>query len=627
MTNDYKMIEKPKVLIIDDDVALCDSLSDIFVLENYLIETAYTAKDGIGKVEQDFYNIVLQDMKLTDSDGITVLEKIKEISPDTEVIMFTAYAVTESVIKAMDRGAFSYLPKPFEMADLRATLKKAYERQALLLENRKLFNQVLEGKNEWEVTFDSIEDPISIHDVDSNITRCNKALAAKLKVKPEDIIGLACNKVFRGSNEPLAACAILRCIETLKPTKEEAECLGGYFLLTCFPRFDKSGELNGIIHIARDITEQKQMEKALMRRMNIASLGAEIGVALTSIDTLQHMLNNCALSFFKNYNVAFVRIWTLNDKENMLELQASAGMYTHIDGTHSRVPVGSLKIGKIAEQCEPHITNNVMNDSWVSDKDWARRESMVAFVGLPLIVDNQLLGVLAMFSREQLTEGTVESLMYIAKEIALGIKRKIGEKIIEQHVDKLRTALDGTIVALSLTVEQRDPYTAGHQRRVSQLACAIADEMGLSHEQIEGVKMAGIVHDIGKMHIPAEILSRPGKLTADEFNIVRSHAQVGYDILKGIEFPWPVADIVHQHHEKMDGSGYPMGLSNGDILMEARILCVADVVEAMASHRPYRPSLGMDTALEEISKKKRSHFDERVVLACLKIIKEGFVFE
>jgi len=179
-----------------------------------------------------------------------------------------------------------------------------------------------------------------------------------------------------------------------------------------------------------------------------------------------------------------------------------------------------------------------------------------------------------------------------------------------------------------LTVEQRDPYTAGHQQRVSQLGCAIAEEMGMTMIQVEGVRTAGVVHDLGKMHIPIEILSRPGKLTKEEYNIVRSHAQVGYDILKEIEFPWPIANIVHQHHEKMDGSGYPMGLSNGDILMEARILCVADVVEAMASHRPYRPALGMDMALEEISKGKGIHFDANVVDACLTVIKEKeFVFE
>jgi putative nucleotidyltransferase with HDIG domain len=188
--------------------------------------------------------------------------------------------------------------------------------------------------------------------------------------------------------------------------------------------------------------------------------------------------------------------------------------------------------------------------------------------------------------------------------------------------------MNGIINALALTVEQRDPYTAGHQQRVSKLACAIAGEMGIPADQIEGIRMAGIVHDIGKMHIPVEILSRPGKLTKDEFNIVRSHAQVGYDILKGIDFPWPIAGIVHQHHELIDGSGYPMGPHNGDILLEARILCVADVVEATSSHRPYRPALGMDAALEGICKSKGICYDSDVVDACLKVIKEkGFEFD
>ena len=176
------------------------------------------------------------------------LEKIKEISPNTEIIMFTAYAATESVIDAIDKGAFSYLPKPFEMTDLRVTLEKACERQTLLFENRKLFDQVLEGKQDWENTFDSIKDLISIHDVDSNITRCNKALADKLNAKPEDIVGGKCFKIFHGRNEPLPGCAILRCIETLKKTEEETECMGGVFLMSYFPRFDKSGNFIGIVH-------------------------------------------------------------------------------------------------------------------------------------------------------------------------------------------------------------------------------------------------------------------------------------------------------------------------------------------------------------------------------------------
>jgi len=207
-------------------------------------------------------------------------------------------------------------------------------------------------------------------------------------------------------------------------------------------------------------------------------------------------------------------------------------------------------------------------------------------------------------------------------------ERKQSEQVIKQGIEKLKMVVDGVIKALTLTVEYRDPYTAGHQQRVSNLACAIAIEIGLPREQVEGIRIAGMLHDMGKIHIPIEFLSRPGKLTKDQFNIVKGHAQVSYDILKGIEFPWPVANIVHQHHEKIDGSGYPLGLSGGNILKEAKILCVADVVEAMASHRPYRPALGIEKALEEISTHKGVLYDSDVVDACLKVIKEKlFVLE
>jgi len=207
--------------------------------------------------------------------------------------------------------------------------------------------------------------------------------------------------------------------------------------------------------------------------------------------------------------------------------------------------------------------------------------------------------------------------------------RKNLETLVLERTDKLKKtmndlekAIDGIIEAMGLTVEIRDPYTAGHQKRVAEIAHAIAIEMGFSKQQIEGLRMAGVIHDIGKMAVPAEILSKPGKITEHEFGIIKSHSEVGYNILKKIDFPWPIAQIVYQHHERMDGSGYPQGLSGKDILLEARIMAVADVVEAMASHRPYRPALGIDMALEEIEKNKDGVYDPEVVDACLRIFKE-----
>jgi PAS domain S-box-containing protein/putative nucleotidyltransferase with HDIG domain len=206
--------------------------------------------------------------------------------------------------------------------------------------------------------------------------------------------------------------------------------------------------------------------------------------------------------------------------------------------------------------------------------------------------------------------------------------RKKSEVEIRESWVRLQKALAGTVQAMGLTIEMRDPYTAGHQRRVSKLSCVIAEDMGFEAPRVEGVRMAGDIHDIGKIYVPAEILSKPGQLSQIEFSIIRTHSQVGYDILKNIEFPWPIARIIYQHHERLDGSGYPNNLRGEEILLEARIIAVADVVEAMSSHRPYRPSHGVEKALEEIERNRGVLYDAAVVDACLRRFKEkGFSFE
>ncbi|MDD4957128.1 MAG: HD domain-containing protein [Candidatus Omnitrophica bacterium] len=213
------------------------------------------------------------------------------------------------------------------------------------------------------------------------------------------------------------------------------------------------------------------------------------------------------------------------------------------------------------------------------------------------------------------------------KSILYAIERKKGENERKKSLEELQRVMEGTILAMATTVEMRDPYTAGHEQRVSQLATAIAGDLGLSEKQVNGIKMAAIIHDIGKIHIPAEILSKPGKISKIEFDLIKTHAQVGYDILKNIDFPWPIAQIVLQHHERIDGSGYPNGLKGDDILLESRIMAVADVVEAMASHRPYRPACGLDKALEEISNSRGILYDPNAVDACIRLFRErGFSF-
>ena len=222
-------------------------------------------------------------------------------------------------------------------------------------------------------------------------------------------------------------------------------------------------------------------------------------------------------------------------------------------------------------------------------------------------------------------EGKITGVIAFAKDIT--VQRKAEQKL-KQTFQKLKQTMDATIETMSRMIEAKDPYTAGHQLRVSQLTTAIAKELNLSPDKIEGIRVSSLIHDIGKISVPTEILSKSIALTDIEFSLIKSHSQIGYDILNSIDFPFPIAQIVLQHHEKINGSGYPRGLKGDEILLKSKIICVADVVEAMSSHRPYRPALGIDAALEEISKNRGILYDPEVVDVCLKLFKEkGFKFK
>lgn len=239
------------------------------------------------------------------------------------------------------------------------------------------------------------------------------------------------------------------------------------------------------------------------------------------------------------------------------------------------------------------------------------------------------------FKPNELVINVTNALHRRALEIQNRLYQENLEKMVQERTEELeatlkdlRKAMQGIIQVMVLTIESRDPYTAGHQQRVTLLALALAQEMGLSEKEVEGVKMASLIHDIGKISVPSEILSKPAKLAEIEFRLVKTHPQSGYEILKNIALPWPIAQIVLQHHERLDGSGYPLGLKDKEILLEAKIIGVADVVEAMASHRPYRPALGIEKALEEISQKKGILYSPEVVDICIKLFTEkGFKLE
>jgi len=544
------------------------------------------------------WDVILADYRIPHFSGLGALRLLQEKKIDLPFIIVSATIGEEKAVEAMKAGAHDYL-----MKDNLHRLCVAVKREMAEAENRaerrnaekklvKLQRRLLVAKNEWENTFDAISDLISIHDADFNLIRCNKAFKRLTGLNVQDLIGKKCYQVFHDKDEPKCECPLAACMKSLKPETGEMELpkFGGIYLVSCFPIFDSNSKIKGIVHIAKDVTERKRERELLLEsEEKFKSICRSANDAIIMLD------NDDCVSF---WNDAAERLFGFSRREiigeKIYETIIPAGLRaSHIKGFNGFRDTGQ---GAVVDKTVELIT--IKKDG-----------------------------------TEFSIELSLSSVKIDGKWNAIGIvrditERKQSEEQIKEGIEKQKTALEGIINTLALTVEQRDPYTSGHQKRVSNLSCLIAGEIGLSNDQIEGIRLAGIVHDIGKMHIPAEILSRPGKLTKDEFSIVRSHAQVSYDILAGTEFPWPVADIVHQHHERMDGSGYPQGLSNGDILMEARILCVADVVEAMSSHRPYRPALGLDKAIEEISRGKGIHYDPDVVDACIKVVKkEGFEFE
>jgi len=271
------------------------------------------------------------------------------------------------------------------------------------------------------------------------------------------------------------------------------------------------------------------------------------------------------------------------------------------------------------------VIQDAINDpTFTATRMAAERFGFGSFLSIPLISEREKLGVICIYAKEAraFDDEEVRLLTELANDMAYGIMNLRQGIKYRNTSEKLQLAMEKTIFAIATTVEMRDPYTAGHERRVGELACAIARELGLSEDRIHGIRLASIVHDMGKINIPAEILSKPTRLTALEYKLIQTHAQSGYDILKDVDFPWPIAQIVHQHHERMDGSGYPQGLKGEETILEARIVAVADTVEAMASHRPYRAALGPEIALEEIQKNRGRFYDPDVADACIRLFRE-----
>ena len=385
-----------------------------------------------------------------------------------------------------------------------------------------------------------------------------------------------------------------------------------------------------------DVTAHRQRQRALARTDRALRTLSRVNNALVRAASKAELFERVCLAIVEagEYRMAWVgEVDDCNAKA--VRFIAYAGecteaVATKFDVSAEDIPAGRGVSGRAIRSGEPQVSQDLLNDPTMAP--WAglaRETGISSALSLPLKNRRGVFGVLLIHAGEPdaFDADELRLLIELADDLSFGVMALENRAELTQFSKRLHSSFVTMIAAIAKTIEARDSYTAGHQQRVAQLAVAIAKKLGLSDHEIEGIYLASVIHDIGKIRVPAEILSKPSKLSQSELALIREHAETGYVILNDIDFPWPIAQIVRQHHERLDGSGYPWKLKGDEILIQARILGVADTVDAMISHRPYRAGLGVELALDEIIRNKKVLYDHAVVDACVTLFREeGFDF-
>jgi PAS domain S-box-containing protein/putative nucleotidyltransferase with HDIG domain len=408
-----------------------------------------------------------------------------------------------------------------------------------------------------------------------------------------------------------------------------------WFAHHCQFIFSPEGQFLGRRGSNRDITERKAADSKVLRLSNLYAALSRCNKAIVhsvSEDELFHKVCRIAVrrgGMKKAWVIAFDA--TARRCKCVASSGDETGFLSHfemdLDAMGPSDPM-TLAIRSGQPAWSHTLQHNAISADFLA---WAQRREVFGLAALPLFRKGEIAGCFALAAgasnvfdvkaRRLLVEMATD-LSFGLTNFALEEERKRAKEKINDYVKRLESSyMDTLLLAMNIS-EMRDPYTAGHEWRVGLIAKAIATEMGLEEESIKSVEVAGYLHDLGKIVIPSEILSRPGKLTTVEYMLIQGHVEAGYDVLRHIDFPWPIADIMVQHHERLDGSGYPKRLKGDEIIPLSRILAVADVIEAMASHRPYRPSKGIGSALEEIERGSGKLYDADAVAACLRLFRE-----
>jgi PAS domain S-box-containing protein/putative nucleotidyltransferase with HDIG domain len=585
-------------------------------------------------------DIILSDYKLPDFDGMAALEIMRRDHPEIPVIMVTGAFSDIDAVELLSAGAKDYILKD-RLARLAPAVQRALASEQVA-RARKVAEQALyKSELKFRSLVESSSDWIWEVNEDTVYTYASPQVYDLLGYAVEEVIGKS-PFALMPSVEAARVKAIFDAVKKeakpfclLENTNLHKDGRTVFLESSGNPFFDSQGVCRGYRGINRDITERKQAQariQALTRIYATLSYTNTTIVRAKNRDELFREICEGAVKYGK-----FVMAWVgLLDEAThtvkpVCQYGDEAGYLTDIvisvdDEPHGRGPTGSAIRENRVVSVEDFATDERMQP-W---REAALKSNFHGSAGLPLRFKGNVIGTLTLYSDEP--NYFDSDLLTLLEEMSVDISfaldnferealRQRAEVERATALTQLKESLDGSIQMAAAVTEMRDPYTAGHQQRVAKLATAIASELGLSAEQIEGVHFGGLIHDVGKIAIPAEILSKPGHLSDIEFMLIMTHPLAGYNILKGIDFPWPVAKMILQHHERLDGTGYPGKLKEDEIILEAKILMVADVVEAMSSHRPYRPGLGISVALEEIERARGVYYDPLIVDACLNLFR------
>lgn len=592
---------KPKILIAGCTTDIISLKSIILKNISSSISIINSTSEAVEYIKANNIDLLLLDIEIPSEESENIFTSVKKFSPSTRVIVICAAQSPKKAVEYLNKGACDYLEKPFNKDIASARVRNVLAQIRADHEVKVLKKNYSLMESQYKYLVQNTGDIIYCLDDEGRFTFINDFAKKVLGYDAGQLVGEHYSSIVYPDFQNQAKYTFNeRRTERrnngyirlgLKPceavgdagVKNKKQCVT--VQLKAMGLYEENGKTKekkylGTYGIARDISKFIDMEELFK---------------LQSVYFLE-LFNNSpeAMIILDNHN----RILDVNKSfEKLFKYSRDELIFNNI---HDFIVPGD-KLN------EAETLSRTLIDKDMVEKEAIRlrkdgKSIKVSIYGYPIKYKDKNIGMYAVYRDLSRRNGSKEEL--------------------RESLAKLRKAMGGIVHAMVSTVEVRDPYTAGHQERVSNLARAIAGEMNLSSDDIEGIRLAGTLHDLGKVNIPAEILSRPGQLTDIEFSLIKRHPEIAYKILQNMDTPWPIADIVYQHHERLDGSGYPRGLKGDEISLAARILTVADVVEAIASHRPYRPALGIDKALCEIEQNRGILYDERVVEACVKIIKE-----